>query len=151
MNVTCVCCNILDHLVARPHNHDVVYLAKKCLTNHGVFAVAYPYHHRGYLRARPKSARYNIFSWFFYFYTKIKCNGILFNLYLAKHLIDDNRGDIYTYAMGVELFLLAQRRFLAFSMNETLKLSVVCGSLRPGFLILLRRSRFVGKEIKILI
>jgi hypothetical protein len=38
---------------------------------------------------------------------------------------------------------------LAFSMNEKLKLPVVCGSLRLGFLLLLRRSRFVGKEIQL--
>ena len=54
-------------------------------------------------------------------------------------------------ASGLKRYSQAQRRFLVFSMNEKLKLSVVCGSLRPGFLLLLRRSRFVGKEIKILI
>ena len=41
-----------------------------------------------------------------------------------------------------------QRRFWAFSMNAKLKLPEMFGLLRPGFLLLLRRSRFVGEEIQ---
>jgi hypothetical protein len=41
-----------------------------------------------------------------------------------------------------------QRGYSAFSMNKKLKLSVAFGSLRLGFFILLRKGKFVGKEIQ---
>lgn len=49
--------------------------------------------------------------------------------------------------VDVFCFLCSQRRFWAFS-NAKLKLQEIFGLLRPSFLLLLRRSRFVGKEIQ---